>query len=300
MCDDYDEKYQTKGTARGIISSMERLETGILLEVWSCIMERFHKNCQALQDSKMTLNRTTILLQGLHDFVQFLRHQFQKFEGRGQVLSGCHHYTEEILRKKRRKVRLDSEGESEDTSLESSSRFKVDSYLPIIGQILSSMKTRIEAYKRLQRKFLFLMKLNTMSNYKIEASAKTLYYPDDMEKSLPEEMIHFSTLIKQHHFNSEWKDIQKCEFIHENKFMHAFPNTSVVFRLYLCLMIFNCSGEHSFSVLKRAKNQLRLSMGQKKLNSLALLCIENERLEKINTDDIFKSFALSKSIKCVI
>ena len=141
-----------------------------------------------------------------------------------------------------------------------------------------------------------------MSNCKIEASAKTLlqYYPDNMEESLPEEMIHFSTLIKQHHFNSEYKNIQKFRFINEHDFMHAFPNVSVIFRLYPCLMISNCSGERSFSVLKKAKNQLRSSMGQKRLNSLSLLCIENELLEKINTDDIIKSFALSKSIKSVI
>ena len=56
MCDDNNEKYQTKKTARGIVLSMEKLETGILLEVWSCIMEQFHKTSQALHDSKMTLN----------------------------------------------------------------------------------------------------------------------------------------------------------------------------------------------------------------------------------------------------
>ena len=65
---------------------MEKLETGILLKVWSCIMERFHKTCQALQDSKMALDRATNLLQGLHDFIHLLRSQFQKFEGKGQVL----------------------------------------------------------------------------------------------------------------------------------------------------------------------------------------------------------------------
>ena len=196
-------------------------------------MERFRKASQALQDSKMTLNRATNLLQDLHDFIQLSKLQFQKFEGRGKVLNGCHHYTEEISRKKRRKVRLDSEGESEDTSFDPSSRFKLDSYLPIIDQILSSMKTRIEAYNHLQRKFSFLMKLNTMPNCKIEASAKTLlpYYPDDLEELLPEEMIHFSTLIKQHHFNSECKEIQVFRFINQNEFMHAFPNVSVVFRL---------------------------------------------------------------------
>ena len=85
MCDDNDEKNQTKKTARGFISSTEKLETGILLEVWSCIMERFCKASQALQDSKMTLNRATNLLQGLHDFIQLPKLQFQKFEGRGKV-----------------------------------------------------------------------------------------------------------------------------------------------------------------------------------------------------------------------
>ena len=176
--------------------------------------------------------------------IQLLRTKFQKFERKGQVLSGCHHYTEEISRNKRKKVRLDSEGEFEDTSLDPSNRFEVDSYLPIIDQILSSMKTRIEAYDRLQRKVSSLMELNTMSNCKIEASAKALlrYYPDDLEELLPEEMIHFSTLIKQHHFNSEYKEIQMFRFINENEFMHAFPNVSVVFRLYLCLIIFNCLG----------------------------------------------------------
>ena len=153
MCDDNDEKNQTKKTARGFISSTEKLETGILFKVWSCIMERFRKTGQTLQDSKMTLNRATNLLQGLPDFITLPKPQFQKFEGRGQVLNGCHHYTEEISRKKRRKVRLDSEGESEVTSLDLSSRFKLDSYLPIIDQILSSMKTQIEAYNHLQRKF---------------------------------------------------------------------------------------------------------------------------------------------------
>ena len=193
---------------------------------------------------------------------------------------------------------MDSEDDSEDALLDPSSRFEVNSYLPIIDQILLSMKTQIEAYDRLQRKFLFLMALNTMSNCKIESSAKALlqYYPDDLEESLPEEMIHFSTLIKQHHFNSECKEIQMFRFINENKFMYAFPNVSVVFRLYLC----HCSGERSFSVLKRLKNQLRSSMGQKRLNSIALLCIENKHLEKIDTDYIIQSFALSKSKKCVI
>ena len=48
MCDSNDEKYQTKEIPRGFVSSMEKLETVFLLEVWSCIMEGFRKTSQAL------------------------------------------------------------------------------------------------------------------------------------------------------------------------------------------------------------------------------------------------------------
>ena len=60
-----------------------------------------------------------------------------------------------------------------------------------------------------------------MSNCKTEASAKTLlqYCPDDLKESLPEEVIHFSTLIKQHYFNSECKEIQMFRFVNK-KCMH--------------------------------------------------------------------------------
>uniref|UniRef100_H2YAG3 HAT C-terminal dimerisation domain-containing protein n=1 Tax=Ciona savignyi TaxID=51511 RepID=H2YAG3_CIOSA len=250
---------EDKGITKGFILSMEKLETGILLELWSCVLERFHKTSQALQDSKMTLNTATNLLQGLETFVQTLR-QFKEFEEKGKVLSGC-----SILhRKKKRKVRLEEQSRSEGTSLDSSSRFKVESYLLIIDQILLSMKTRIAAYDH----FSFVARFKTMTNSEIQESAKTLlhHYSNDLEESLPEEMIHFSALLKQHNFNRE------CSIEIQN-LMSAFPNVSVVLRIYLCLMISNCSGERSFSVLKRVKNHLRSSMSQQRLNSLALLCI---------------------------
>uniref|UniRef100_H2YAG1 DUF4371 domain-containing protein n=1 Tax=Ciona savignyi TaxID=51511 RepID=H2YAG1_CIOSA len=182
-------------------------------------------------------------------------------------------------------VRLEEQSRSEGTSLDSSSRFKVESYLLIIDQILLSMKTRIAAYDRLQR-FSFVARFKTMTNSEIQESAKTLlhHYSNDLEESLPEEMIHFSALLKQHNFNRE------CSIEIQN-LMSAFPNVSVVLRIYLCLMISNCSGERSFSVLKRVKNHLRSSMSQQRLNSLALLCIENEILTNVDTRDVIKSFA---------
>ena len=60
-------------------------------------------------------------------------------------------------------------------------------------------------------------------------------------------------------------------------------------------MICYCSGKRSFSALKRIKNHMRSSMGQKRMNFIALLCIENELLGRIDVDDVIKSFAFAKS-----
>jgi hypothetical protein len=55
-----------------------------------------------------------------------------------------------------------------------------------------------------------------------------------------------------------------------NNLETVFPNTVIVFRIYLSLMISSCSGERSFSKLKLIKSQLRSCMAQKRLN-IALL-----------------------------
>jgi hypothetical protein len=61
----------------------------------------------------------------------------------------------------------------------------------------------------------------------------------------------------------------------------VFPDVSIVLRLLLTLMVTNCSGERSFSQLKRIKNEQRTAIGQERLGSLSLLCIESDILRKI-------------------
>lgn len=46
----------------------------------------------------------------------------------------------------------------------------------------------------------------------------------------------------------------------------SFPNVEIVLRIYLTLMISNCSGKRSFSKLKRIENPYRTSMLQSRLN----------------------------------
>ena len=99
--------------------------------------------------------------------------------------------------------------------------------------------------------------------------------------------------------NEKNKEAEMYNLIKKNKLELLFLNVNIALRIYLSLMVTNCSGERSFSKLKRIKNEQRTSLGQDKLNSLTLLSIEHEVMEEIKVGDIIKKFASLKARKRV-
>ncbi|KAI6649537.1 hypothetical protein LOD99_6703 [Oopsacas minuta] len=82
MCEDKSEKPVTRLEAKGLAAIMNRLETGIMLQIWSTILIRFNKTSKCLQDASLDLNTATKLLESLKEFVHSLRSQFMEFEHR--------------------------------------------------------------------------------------------------------------------------------------------------------------------------------------------------------------------------
>ena len=66
----------------------------------------------------------------------------------------------------------------------------------------------------------------------------------------------------------------------------SFPNVEILLRIYLVLMVTNCSAERSFSKLKLVKNRLRTSMTNNRLNNLSIMSIENDILRNIKFDQL--------------
>ena len=85
--------------------------------------------------------------------------------------------------------------------------------------------------------------------------------------------------------------------LHNSGVYQAFPNTEIALRIYLCLMSTNCSGERSFSQLKRIKDAKRSRMAQRRLSVLSLLCIESDLLNKVNFKELIDKFAVIKARK---
>ena len=67
--------------------------------------------------------------------------------------------------------------------------------------------------------------------------------------------------------------------------------------IFLSIPATNCSRERSFSTLKRVKNYLRASMGQYRLNALALLSIKAKLVQEIDFGDITDVFVRTKTRK---
>ena len=76
-----------------------------------------------------------------------------------------------------------------------------------------------------------------------------------------------------------------------------FPNMETLLKIFLTISISNTSDERSFSVLKRFKNYLRNSMGEAKLNNLAILFLEQDLMDQLDTETIIEQFARRKCSK---
>lgn len=114
------------------------------------------------------------------------------------------------------------------------------------------------------------------------------------------EIIHFAEFIK-FYSNSKPTPINNEHFMYKTqieKDVHtAFPNVAVALRIYLVIMVTNCSGECTFSRLKIIKNRSRTSMHDDRLHFLSIMSIESNVLDFLLFDEIINNFAEEKSRK---
>ena len=88
-------------------------------------------------------------------------------------------------------------------------------------------------------------------------------------------------------------ELRMYRLIRENTMQSCFPKVKILQRL----MVTNCTGEHSFSKLRRIKNVQRTTIGQERLNMLTLMSIEIELLRAIDINSIIDDFARVKAQK---
>ena len=137
---------------------------------------------------------------------------------------------------------------SQKPSLPARDNLKINSYLPVIDSLIVGF----DAYQFLCSIFVFLSNILRMSNEELRKSAAFLRecYADDLEESLASELVRFAAMMKNIPSNTDDSthglELKLFRILHENHLLELFSNVEILFRIYLCMFVTNCTGERSF------------------------------------------------------
>ena len=196
-----------------------------------------------------------------------------------------------------RKKQFD-ENASEEITHSTEEYYRVDYFLYIVDQAISSLNSRFEQFKKYEDIFGFLFDLH-----------KLYIADDDCLKSCCDKLENFlrhnmDSDINGDELFSELKIVRKflpketkraIEVLDYLKMMDScFPNVWIAYRILLTIPVIVASAERSFSKLKLIKSYLRSTMSQERWHGLAILSIEKHMLEQIDFNSLIIDF-LSKN-----
>ncbi|KAK6191066.1 hypothetical protein SNE40_002814 [Patella caerulea] len=125
-------------------------------------------------------------------------------------------------------------------------------------------------------------------------------YVDDITTDIGDEMIQFRHIVMNADMDEQKSEHAFYKLLLRLDIQDTLPNIEAILRIYLCMMISNCSGERSFSKLKLVKNYLRSTMGQDRLVYLVRLASESYILRTINVKETIAKFVRGKKRRVFI
>ena len=139
----------------------------------------------------------------------------------------------------------------------------------------------------------------------IESSADNLVivYKDDLEQCFGNELVQFVAFSNEFLQDADDNIGKELFFtslfskLNDKRVKCSFPNVEIALRMYLIIMVTNCSGERSFSKLKYIKNRLHTTMTNERVTHLSLMSIEYDILCETDFDDLITDFAQRKGRK---
>ena len=299
IANDTEEKNQTRLDASSISKKLNKLETSILCEIWNHILHSFNVTSKALQKAGLELGAAAALYQGLKEELTRMRDNFSLYETNGKEKIE----NSEFSTDKRRTV----SGWVQGVQFQPSDDFRIRIFLVIIDKLVSELELRAKCYTKLAAKFDILINnaLDNLNDEDIRNGIREIMssYPEDFSGDFYAEFHRFKGFILPMQHRKSYSE-SNAEFymktIYNHNLADVFPNITVWLKIFLSLMLMNCTGERSFSVLKLIKNYLRSTMTQPRLASLALLSIESDMLRSLDHEAIINDFSVKKSRKVFV
>ena len=171
------------------------------------------------------------------------------------------------------------------TLQEQKDRYRIDTYFTSLDYVVSELESRFS-----ENDFELLCNLSEVI---LNPSPKdecydmvSSHYKIDKDLLIVEHNLFFSFIENTDISLETPGDVLRTMF--ENEQLNFLPHFSKAVRIFNIVPVTSCSAERSFSALRRLKTYLRSTMGQERLNNIAVLCIEREYGNKVLQYDIEK------------
>jgi len=104
IADDNSYKPHARNEARGLVTAVEKLETGFMIVLWRRVLNRFVENSARLPASDQDILTVADIYASLIGFIETLRDDFDDMEAQAKELTSIDNYTVEAKRVPKRNL----------------------------------------------------------------------------------------------------------------------------------------------------------------------------------------------------
>ena len=303
LSDDENATADTKSRARNLLSNILTFNFLTFLPFWFKILEQVNRTQKRLQDPKMNFHEASKDIHALQLKLEENRDALIK----NSVTIGkerCAEWDVETDLRRRRRKKMPGEHD-EDVGLS-----KEDELRRILNGVFdyfsTDLRERFTRLATLNEKFGFLLDVDYLvSNknpqmFKEKCEILAIFYDTDINGDELFRDINDCVMLLKTRDDIKIDDPADLLLFIITYGEDVFPNLRVSLQILLTIAVSIASCERSFNKLKLMLSSLRVSMGQDRLNDLALLSIERKIFEEIDFSDVIDEFASRKARKVAL
>lgn len=278
----------------------------IMLVMWYDILYTLNIVSKSMQTKNVDMKTAVHVLKSCTEYTKDYR--TQGFENActeatqlAKLLESEPVFPEKRIARRKKLFSYEAKDNTPRTFVDKKSKFRVEVFNVVLDTIITSLEERFVQMNLFEQTWGFLFDLTNLPDMtQLKQKCLNLYNvlndgssSDINGEELIDEIKSLSSLLPQ----SFKSPIETLQFIRTNNLENVVPNIWVALRLLLTIPVTVATAERSFSKLKLIKTYLRSTMGSCRLNSLALLSIENAIAQKLDITDKINLFASLKARK---
>lgn len=279
---------ESKATACGLLKKMYKFETVFFLKFWHRILARIDTVSNMLQRKDLDLSVTVATFNSLSTYLNGFVSEFESFFDETKAW-----YEEQIQSDDVHGILQEFSRTRAESALIDGDKLRDEIVVPTIKNLVDELKSRSGVYNDLYQTFEFIVNMNDLSSEEILAACQNVgkMYKEDIDSA---DLFTECEIAKPFFSGEKHTHASMYAKIIRDGVGRGFRNIEILLKMYLCFFITNVSDERSFSKLKYIKNYLRNSLGNEKLNSLSIICIERSVLDLIDFEEIIDQFLARK------